>query len=479
MKVISRQELSQSAESSESKNRRLLFDRVRQNLSDLMMTADEKNHVISNANEELDRQVIRLDAVFPYIAGEISEEARMGSLTHWAYSNKSTAKAATNERPRREAVAQRQDLAHVLQEAEAASRSEARRDAVLARKQRRGQVDADYEETRSGGRKTNHGKSRGGDNADSSAAPKRRKVERPAVETSVPMDRSASGAGSQRAGNKDPAEKKRSRAPNSTAAARKKYVPFNCAYHYHSANVIPGPILPMLHRQFWPRRLWSEPSMPRGVPPAQDPMHQGHNLHELSSILESQAMRARDRHRRLLTAPTTVCRFNHLSRTYSLTICPTQIKLPIPDLFPEMDPPKMTWPMETHIGTMKATTSEHPLRLVPSAKIWKASQDLSRRRPPRDVIPRRQHLYSLHMRNLINVHAPREAKTRPLQNEPRRNPSHSLQYPLTMSRSMRAMTKMRRVSLGTATAMKSVSGRWLLAITMPVRASGSIYHVWA
>jgi hypothetical protein len=34
------------------------------------------------ANEELDRQVVRLDTVFPYIAGEISEEARLGSLTH-------------------------------------------------------------------------------------------------------------------------------------------------------------------------------------------------------------------------------------------------------------------------------------------------------------------------------------------------------------------------------------------------------------
>ncbi|CAG7919932.1 unnamed protein product [Penicillium olsonii] len=218
-------ELSQSPETADSKSRRLLFDRVRQSLSDLMMTADEKNHVISNANEELDRQVIRLDTVFPYIAGEISEEARLGSLTHWAYSNKSAAKAATNERPRREVVSHRQDLSHVLQEAEAASRSEARRDAVMARKQRRAHVDADYEETRgAGARKANSGKSRGGDHADPNAAPKRRKVERPTLpgDASVPMERSTSGATSQRAANKDPAEKKRTRAPNPTAAARKK-----------------------------------------------------------------------------------------------------------------------------------------------------------------------------------------------------------------------------------------------------------------
>lgn len=189
-----------------------------------MMTADEKNHVISNANEELDRQIVRLDTVFPYIAGEISDEARLGSLTHWAYSNKSAAKAATNERPRREAVAQRQDISHVLHEAEAASRSEARREAVRARA-RRPNPDADYEEGRAP-RKTNSGKSRGENATGENAAPKRRKVERPAtMDTGAPMERSASGTGGQRGANKDGAEKKRSRAPNPNAAvARKKYV---------------------------------------------------------------------------------------------------------------------------------------------------------------------------------------------------------------------------------------------------------------
>ncbi|KAJ5133616.1 hypothetical protein N7526_004981 [Penicillium atrosanguineum] len=224
--VVREDVLPQVSESPESQNRRLLFDRVRQNLSDLMMTADEKNHVISNANEELDRQIVRLDTVFPFIAGEISDEARLGSLTHWAYSNKTAAKAATNDRPRREAVNQRQDLAAVLHEAEAASRSEVRREAVQARKMRRNNVDADYEDTRAP-RKTNAAKSRGEHTtADQSAAAKRRKVERPAaMDMGTPMERSASGAGSQRVLSKDGAEKKRSRAPNpNAAAARKKYV---------------------------------------------------------------------------------------------------------------------------------------------------------------------------------------------------------------------------------------------------------------
>lgn len=212
-----------------------------------MMTADEKNHVISNANEELDRQIVRLDTIFPYIAGEISDEARLGSLTHWAYSNKSTAKAATTERPRREAVNHRQDLAHALHEAEAASRSEARREAVLARKQRRANVDADYEDGRTA-RKNNTGKSRG-DNAtaDQSAASKRRKVERSvAADMGTPMERSASGAGSQRVSSKEGGEKKRSRAPNANAVtARKKYVFTQCANE--SRLTISGPLLlPML-----------------------------------------------------------------------------------------------------------------------------------------------------------------------------------------------------------------------------------------
>ncbi|KAL4782845.1 hypothetical protein BJX76DRAFT_331637 [Aspergillus varians] len=226
---------SQTPESPESKNRRVLFDRVRHTLSDLMMTADEKNHVISNANDELDRQIMRLDSVFPFIAGEISDEARLGSLSHWAYSNRNAPKTTTNERPRRE-VASNKDLVHAIQEAEAASRSEARREAVLARRQRRAHVDSDMDEARAAGsRKGQSSKSRvTGDNvahnqsgaAGSSGQAKRRKVERPVTgEAGAAMERSASGAGaSARAASRDATDaiKKRSRAPNANSAARKR-----------------------------------------------------------------------------------------------------------------------------------------------------------------------------------------------------------------------------------------------------------------
>lgn len=204
-----------------------------------MMTADEKNHVISNANDELDRQITRLDTVFPYIAGEITDESRLGSLTHWAYSNRNAAAAAktTNERPRREAAAAKELAMH---EAEALSRSEARREAVLARKHRRGHADGEFDEARSGARKGHSTKARSaatGEHAavdnggvgSTAAATKRRKVERPTpAESGSAMERTASGAGSiaGRAPSKDAPTsdaKKRSRVPNLNAAARKRY----------------------------------------------------------------------------------------------------------------------------------------------------------------------------------------------------------------------------------------------------------------
>ncbi|KAL4881952.1 hypothetical protein BJY04DRAFT_187732 [Aspergillus karnatakaensis] len=226
-------DLSRTPESPESKNRRVLFDRVRHTLSDLMMTADEKNHVISNANEELDRQIMRLDSIYPFIAGEISDEARLGSLNHWAYSNRNAPKTTANERPRREAASNK-DLVHALQEAEAASRSEVRREAVMARRQRRIHADSDLEEARAAGsRKQGKGRIPAGDGTlghgqsgatGSSGQAKRRKVERPAQEGSTAMERSASGTGAAaRAVSKDGTEpKKRQRAPNANAAARKR-----------------------------------------------------------------------------------------------------------------------------------------------------------------------------------------------------------------------------------------------------------------
>jgi hypothetical protein len=68
----------------------------------------------------------------------------------------------------------------------------------------------------------------------------------------APMERSASGTGNQRAAAKDGTEKKRSRAPNSNAAAaRKKYVSGQFTPKTHSANT--ASLLPQAecHIQCW------------------------------------------------------------------------------------------------------------------------------------------------------------------------------------------------------------------------------------
>lgn len=189
------------------------------------MTADEKNHVLSNANDELDRQLLRLDTIFPHIANEISDESRLGSLTHWAYTNRNTVKAAANERPRREAASHRQDLAHAFHDVEA---REAKREAATARKHRRAHADSDFDDPRPHARKGPVGKSRGvaAHEGDSGTAAKRRKVERPPpVDTATVMERTGSGPGNSTGRNtsKDaPDVKKRSRAPNANAS-RKRY----------------------------------------------------------------------------------------------------------------------------------------------------------------------------------------------------------------------------------------------------------------
>ena len=238
-------------EPQESKNRRLLFDRIRRTLSDLMMTADEKNHVITNANDELDHQLFRLDSIFPYISGEVSDEARLGSLTHWAYTNRGalkTATAAAHERPRRETAVNNHHLA--LNDPEVSSRSETRREAVTARKQRRAHLDSDFDEVRPVGRKGPGTKARtsaAGDNTGDGTAGqvKRRKVEKPqAAIGGTAMERSQSGVANTagRGVLKDGTgtePKKRARAPNVVSlAGRKRYVLFQAVFFDLLGNLI-------------------------------------------------------------------------------------------------------------------------------------------------------------------------------------------------------------------------------------------------
>ncbi|KAI9788359.1 MAG: hypothetical protein M1816_006962 [Peltula sp. TS41687] len=120
--------------------RRRLFLNLRFVLTEMLMILDEKNHVISTASDELQKQLARAESSFPYIDNEISEEARYGSLSHWAFMEKGNGRsnAVTNERPRRDITASNALVAAAAalseEGAAAASRSEIRREAMLARK---------------------------------------------------------------------------------------------------------------------------------------------------------------------------------------------------------------------------------------------------------------------------------------------------------------------------------------------------------
>ncbi|OAP55839.1 hypothetical protein AYL99_09991 [Fonsecaea erecta] len=180
--------------------RRHQFHALRQTLMTIMVTMDEKNHVINNANEEMGRHIRRLDRIWPHIADEISEEARLGSLKHWAYTETNPVKKPTAPTTRREAAAA--SLA-TLHESEIAHRSEARREAVLARRQRTAHhADSDFDDSRAPTRKTTtSGKKRAADAAldptglgiTGVGTGKRKKPEKPAT-AGVAMERSISSA---------------------------------------------------------------------------------------------------------------------------------------------------------------------------------------------------------------------------------------------------------------------------------------------
>ena len=184
--------------------RRQLFQNCAYTMQNMLVSLDEKNHVISTAVEALGKQMARIDDCFPYIDFEISEEARYGSLTHWAYpENRVTSKTAASRRE----LAVVNNLAAAAQSAEeAANRSELRKQALLAKKGKHTQTDSDFDEHRD---KKAHGNTKARKAADAivgvgvgavgngaglngNSAPKRRKVEK-AHPGGVGMDRALSG----------------------------------------------------------------------------------------------------------------------------------------------------------------------------------------------------------------------------------------------------------------------------------------------
>ncbi|KAF9870515.1 phd finger domain protein [Colletotrichum karsti] len=119
--------------------RRQLFRQTAIKIQEMLGSLEEKNHVISTANDALQKQLARIDDVWPHVETEFSDEAKWGSNTHWAYpENRAVSKAAHAERSRREGAAAISAAAQQLAE-EAAARSDARKQAVQAKKNQKTQ----------------------------------------------------------------------------------------------------------------------------------------------------------------------------------------------------------------------------------------------------------------------------------------------------------------------------------------------------
>lgn len=133
--------------------RQNLFLTLQSKLREMTVVLDEKNMVLSAANDTLSRQLARLDSAMPHIQSEVSEEARLGSNTHWALAHMKELRRINGphpvERSRREiqtvnnliaagAAVHESDIAH--------NRSEARREAMLARRSKVQNADSDFDE---------------------------------------------------------------------------------------------------------------------------------------------------------------------------------------------------------------------------------------------------------------------------------------------------------------------------------------------
>lgn len=92
----------------EPETRRARAAQIRTQLQELLVTQDEKIHVVTTANEALQKILSRIEQTFAYVEVEIPSVYRLGNTEHWAYKDpvrRGTAAAqakATAERERRE-----------------------------------------------------------------------------------------------------------------------------------------------------------------------------------------------------------------------------------------------------------------------------------------------------------------------------------------------------------------------------------------
>ncbi|KAK0626792.1 hypothetical protein B0T14DRAFT_118404 [Immersiella caudata] len=251
--------------------RRNLFRQTAWKIQDMLLSLDEKNHVISTANDALQKQIGRIEEIWPHLENSFSDEAKWGSTTHWAYVENRPSKTANAqaERSRREGAATLSAAAQQLAE-EAAARSSDRKQALAAKKNSKAQAaEPDAEGKAQDASKKSQGaaKSRkapvptaaaaapvvdgappvglgisSAPAAGTNPAPKRRKVatERKATETTgaAPAERammSVFGGNAPKPKTTSPREtpvpegasKKRKALPTSSGQAKKRYHPLN------------------------------------------------------------------------------------------------------------------------------------------------------------------------------------------------------------------------------------------------------------
>ncbi|KAI0601692.1 hypothetical protein F4775DRAFT_348796 [Biscogniauxia sp. FL1348] len=113
--------------------RRQLFRSTAYKIQEMLVSLEEKNHVITTANEALSKHLARINDVWPHLESEFSDEAKWGSTTHWAYPENRANRANQAERSRRDGAATITAAAQQLAE-EAAARSDARKQAMNAKK---------------------------------------------------------------------------------------------------------------------------------------------------------------------------------------------------------------------------------------------------------------------------------------------------------------------------------------------------------
>lgn len=128
--------------------RRRLFGELNKTIREMAPMLDEKIAVLTTANETLKSHLRRMESSYVHISEEIRPEARWGSTTHWAYVTDKETKKSGTERSRRDAAGANSlaAAAAALEGDFAASRSEARREAIHAKKSRKQQVDSDFDD---------------------------------------------------------------------------------------------------------------------------------------------------------------------------------------------------------------------------------------------------------------------------------------------------------------------------------------------